>query len=428
MRIDSDGKKVLVDKNYQIARFISLLIGLHGLYMTLVGFYEGNNYIIRLSLSYSIAMFISLAVTQITKKPHFFYCLGSIVVLVLEMNFIIKGGSEGFGLIWMILIPLFSVYVFSFPIYAISSAVYLLILVLFMWTPLNKYSYQFTASFMSRFPCVYFIETVFGAFLQKRIKKTEIALHSQKRLLEKEIKQAELIQKAFYTTKEIRDADWKVAYKSIPMAGASGDLYDFFEKDDRLKGFGIYDISGHGISSGILTLLAKNIIRQEFNANDKCALWETVTRINDRFIEEKGEVSNYITGITARIINTKIEIVNTAHPAPILYHKKDNTFEFVKNHPNAIGPIGLIGIPVLYESIMIPMESGDELILYTDGLLEAQNQKGELFGDEKLLNAVKKTISKDVETQKNSIYQAIKDFRGNSAATDDTTIIIIQKT
>lgn len=428
MRIDSDGKKLLVDKNYKIARFISLLICLHGLYMTFVGLHEGNNYIVRLSLGYSIAMLCSFIITQITKKPHFFYVLGSIVVVALEVNFLLKGGTEGFGIIWMVLIPLFSVYVFSFPIFVTANSFFFLILVAFMWTPLKQYAYPFSASFLSRFPCVYFIEIVFGTFLQRRITTTEIALQSQKNLLEKEIKQAELIQKAFYGSYTSKDNDWIFAYKSRPMAGVSGDLYDFFEENGKLLGFGIYDISGHGISSGILTLLAKNIIRQEFNTNNDCPLWETVTKINDRFIEEKGEVSNYITGITARINNTKIEIVNTAHPAPILYHRKDNTFEFVKNHPNAIGPIGLNGIPVLYESIILPMESGDELILYTDGLLETQNMKGELFGSENFLSAVKKNIKKDIEEQKNSIYQAIKDFRGTAAATDDLTFIIIQKT
>lgn len=427
MRIDNDGRKIIVDKNYQIARFISLLIGLHGLFMTFVGFREENNYIITLSLSYSIAMFISLAVTQITKKPHFFYALGAAVVLALEINFILKGGTEGFGIIWMILIPLFSVYLFSFPIYIISSLVYFLLLVLFMWTPLSQYAYPFKPSFMSRFPSVYFIEAVFGAFLQKRIKATEIALQAQKKLLEKEIKQAELIQKSFYNVREIKDFDWNIAYKSKPMAGVSGDLYDFYQEKGRFTGFGIYDISGHGISSGILTLLAKNIISQEFTSDMKCPLWETVTRINNRFIEEKGEVSNYITGITGRILNTQIEIVNAAHPSPLLYHKKENTFEFVKNNPNAIGPIGLVGIPALYESINIHMESGDELILYTDGLLEIQNKKGDLFGEENLLETIKHNISKEVEEQKDSLYERIKDFRGNAAATDDVTFIIIQK-
>lgn len=211
------------------------------------------------------------------------------------------------------------------------------------------------------------------------------------------------------------------------MAGVSGDLYNIFTSDKKLLGFGVYDISGHGISSGILTLLAKNIIDHEFHKDLECPLWETVTRINDRFIEEKGDISNYMTGITVKTKKDSLEIVNAAHPAPFIYHKKTNIVEMVKNHPNAVGPIGLQDIPVLYESVNIPMESGDELIIYTDGILEAQNPRGELFGEERLHQLILKNISKDIHSQMDIIIHSIKDFRDTGAATDDITVFIIQK-
>lgn len=427
MRIDSNEKKLLKDKNYQIARFISLLIALQGLYMAFMGFRENNSYIINISFAYSLAMFVSFLVTTFTKKPFFFYVVGSLVVLLLESNFLIKGGTEGFGVIWLTLIPLFSVYIFSFPVYVISNTVYLLLLILFMWTPLKQYAYNFSDAFSSRFPLVYFIEAFFGGFLQHRISKTQIALQEQKYLLYKEIQQAQVIQESFYGKQTIKDTRWNIANKTKPMAGVSGDLYDIFTNDNKLLGFGVYDISGHGISSGILTLLAKNIIDHEFSKDLTCPLWETVTRINDRFIDEKGEISNYMTGITVKTFNDSLEIVNAAHPAPFIYRKKNNTIEQVKNHPNAIGPIGLKDIPVLYESVTLQMESGDELIIYTDGILEAQNPKGELFGEERLNQLLLKNITKDIQSQLDIIIHSIKDFRDTGAATDDITVFIIQK-
>lgn len=427
MRIDTDDKKLLKDKNYQIAKFISLMIAILGVLLGLLGIKDNNSYIVWLSFGYSLLMLITFFVTNKTKKPFFFYVTGCLLVIFLETSHIFKGGTGGFGIIWIMLIPLFSVYIFSQKVYIVSNSLFFLILAVFFWTPLNKIIYPYSQAFLTRYPIAYFIEALFGGFLQSRIRNTEISLQSQKKLLDKEIKQAALIQKAFYGKTVIAEEHWDIAYRNKPMAGVSGDLYTFFIKNSKVKGFGIYDISGHGISSGILTLLAKNIICQEFTADDKCALWETVTRINERYIDEKGEVSNYLTGITLRLKDDYVEFVNAAHPAPILYTKKTDSFEFVKNSQNAVGPIGLIDVPVLYDSVILTLESGDQLFFYTDGILECKNKNGQLFGEERLLETIKANITSSVEDQKNALFQALEAFQGMAPASDDATVIILRK-
>lgn len=427
MRIDTDDKKLISDKNYQIAKFISMMISILGVIQCFLGIRDHNPYIIWLSVGYSVLMLITYIITNITKRPLFFYIAGSILVIFLETSFIFNGGTEGFGIIWIMLIPLFSVYIFSREVYIASNFFFFLILAVFFWTPLNTKIYPYSKSFLTRYPLAYFIEAFFGGFLQSRIRNTEISLQAQKKLLDKEIRQAALIQKAFYGKTVIAEEHWDIAYKNKPMAGVSGDLYTFFIQNKRVKGFGIYDISGHGISSGILTLLAKNIISQEFEADEKCALWETVTRINDRYIEEKGEVSNYLTGITVRLQKDYVEFVNAAHPAPILYKKSTGTFDFVKNSQNAVGPIGLNDIPAVYDSVLVTLEPGDELFFYTDGILECKNSSGQLFGEDRLLATIKENIASPVDDQKDAVFQALESFQGLAPASDDATVIILRK-
>ncbi len=427
MRVDTDGKKLLKTKNYEIALFISIMIAVLGSYMGILGINDNNPYIIRLSFGYSLFMLVTAVITYFTKRPFVFYITGSILMLFLEVSFIFNGGSEGFGIIWLTIIPLFAVYIFDYWPFFLINGIYLIVLILFFWTPLQKYAYEFSPAFVKRFPIVYIVDFLFGAFLQYRIYTTEKALQNQRSLLDKEIQNARLIQKNFYPELTAPIEGWAISYKSKANAGVSGDLYDFFLKDNKLHGLGVFDISGHGISSGILTLLAKTIIQQEFFADEKCELWETTNRINDRFVEEKGEVSNYLTGIMLKIKDNNLEIVNAAHPSPILYHKSTNTFEFFKNHPNAVGPIGLKGLPSLYVSQNIKMESGDELLIYTDGIIECQNKSGELFGETRLLETMQKNIENNVETQRDELYQALKDFRGVAPATDDITFVILQK-
>lgn len=427
MRVDNDNNKLVRNKNYQIAKFTSLLVAILGAVMGILGFKDNNTYIIALSFFYSGLMLLTFIFTSFTKRPNFFYVSGGTLMLFLEISFIFNGGSNGFGIIWLSIMPLFSVYLFTTIPFFIVNSIYLLVLIAFFWTPLNQHIYAFETSFLNRFPIVYIIDFIFATFLQFRIRQTEKQLQEQKVLLDKEITNAGMIQKTFYSHIKNELSGWNIAYKTKPMAGVSGDLYDFYTFGDRLDGCGVFDISGHGISAGILTMLTKNIIQQEFYADKKCSLWETVNRINERYVAEKGAVSNYFTGVLVKITETQVELVNAAHPAPILYKKATNTFEVIKNHPNALGPIGMADLPAVYVSQFLAMENGDELFIYSDGILETQNRAGEQFDEERLLESIQKHIDEDVTTQNELLFKDIHNFKRGAASTDDITMVILQK-
>ena len=83
---------------------------------------------------------------------------------------------------------------------------------------------------------------------------------------EKEITLATNVQKNFFIHNFKSDDNWEVAYFSEALAGVSGDFYDFYTTNPqkKLDGLGVFDVSGHGISAGLVTMLAKNIIRREY--------------------------------------------------------------------------------------------------------------------------------------------------------------------
>jgi serine phosphatase RsbU (regulator of sigma subunit) len=211
------------------------------------------------------------------------------------------------------------------------------------------------------------------------------------------------------------------------MVGVSGDLYDFYKSGEKLDGLGVFDVSGHGISSGLVTMLVKNIIHQEFYNQADAELWEIVNKINDRVIAEKGEIQNYLTGILIRLYDEKFEIVNAGHPAPILYKKKTNECSFVQLGNKSVGVIGIAGFPVFYESLFYDFEDGDELILFSDGVIDIQNEKEEYYGRERLLDAVKLNIGKSAAEQVSFIANNIYSFCANREQTDDLTIIVLKK-
>ena len=407
--------------------------------MTFVCFGDANYSMVIVSLAYSIVMFATFVFINITKKITLFYVTGPLIIIALEVDFLLTGGAQGFGIIWMAIIPLFTLYLLPTVSFFTLNSVVFLLLVLGMWTPLKQYCYQYTPFFATRFPLVYMIAYIFTFFLKHRIQLTENELNDQKNMLSSEIEQATFIQQTFYQQKITTFENWEIAFKCVPMAGVSGDLYDFYPekqaqkaytsnvKDSELLGAGIFDISGHGISSGIITLLAKNIIVQEFYEGLSKPLWQVVQNINDRFIVEKGGIQNYITGIMLRFNKNNIELVNSGHQKPLLYRKATNTFQFIENSSLAFGAIGLSTVSSSYDSLFLEMKSGDELFLYTDGIVDNQNLKGDSFGHKAFVDSFSRTIGLPVETQLSALFDEINVFSTDAEPEDDMTLIILKK-
>ena len=238
-----------------------------------------------------------------------------------------------------------------------------------------------------------------------------------------------MVQQSFFKHNETIYDDWSIAYYNKPMAGVSGDFLDIYSKGNLLDGIGIFDVSGHGIASGLVTMLVKNIIFQEFYNGKDDKLKSIIDRINIRYIKEKGNIENYLTGILARISGSKIEFINAGHSMPIFYNAKDDKADFVKSEDSsmAFGAIGLPDIPTNFISHSITMSQGDELIFFTDGATEASNGNGEDFGKERLLKSIFRNADRPLTTQVNCIVSDILTFIGNEPQKDDITIIILKK-
>lgn len=258
--------------------------------------------------------------------------------------------------------------------------------------------------------------------------KMEEHLKRQNFIFDREIKLASSIQQNFFKQDVTALERWDIGFCNQPMSGVSGDLYDIFKDGNVLEGFGIFDVSGHGISSGLVTMLVKNIIHQEFYNDKDLELWETLLNINDRIIEEKGDIENYLTGILARIKDTKtIEFVNASHPLPLVYRRATGEIEVLARRTEAMGAIGIKDFPTFYESQFVTLNEGDEFILYTDGVIDCLNKEKEDYGFERFKNAIKNVVDFKASEQIYLLLNDINDFRGAVPPNDDITIMIIRK-
>jgi sigma-B regulation protein RsbU (phosphoserine phosphatase) len=88
-------------------------------------------------------------------------------------------------------------------------------------------------------------------------------------------------------------------------------------------------------------------------------------------------------------------------------------------------PLGILD-EALYEETQLRLESGDRIILYTDGVVEAMNEQEELFGFDRLLEVVKDSQTTTAETLLEEIKDQVNEFAGNAAQHDDITVIVIK--
>lgn len=448
---NKDLPEYIQKKNYQMTCFICAAIIIEGFVLSAVSLIDSNLKVVIATLTYTLLMLATLIYTRITKKLNFFYVSASLMVICLTMWFLYSGGTEGFGLIWIAVIPLFTLYLIPFKGFVFLNAAVQVLLMIGLWTPLHKTAlvYDFSEVFKTRFPLLYLFQFAFSVFLKRRIHMTESELVEQKNILATEIKQAALIQKTFFQQESGIYKGWELAYSCIPMAGISGDLYDLYpEKQEdlnsnttpaerksgriKIKGLGLFDTSGHGISTGLITLLAKNIIRQEFYEYMNKDIIELMNQINVRFNVEKGELENYMTGILLRIGekeengHTNIEFVNAGHQAPVLYKKSKGSFELLNNSTLSVGAIGLSSIEPYYDSINLSMSPGDELIFYTDGVINCCAPGGRRLGQQGFIDILAENMEKDLDVQLSDIISDIASFKDIEPSKDDMTIILLR--
>ncbi len=246
--------------------------------------------------------------------------------------------------------------------------------------------------------------------------------------MEKEINLAAFVQESFTQKKMPELGNYKVSYYSKAMAGVSGDMFDFYTQGNKLEGVGIFDVSGHGIASGLVTMLVRNIIQQEFHQNSDKPLSQVVETIDKRIKKEKHGIENYLTGILIRINGDKIEIVNAGHPSPIIYDKTNRECVFFdEKREFSSSVIGLSSIEPFFKQTEFTLKKGDEIILFTDGVKEALNSERTEFGNNRILNSTRNAVEADFDKQIHMILTDMGMFTENTSQSDDITIVIIQK-
>ena len=246
------------------------------------------------------------------------------------------------------------------------------------------------------------------------------------------------VQKNFLPVRNRSFKGWELAISYTALdSNVSGDLYDYYFTEGVLDGLGVFDVSGHGIPAGLMTILAKSIISQHFitGMNQDEPLSNVLEGINESYIKEKVNVENYITGLLFRFseFNKKdicsIEFANAGHPYPLFYSAEKNTVtELKQDEEKQYGILGVEGLDVSFPPINFRAAQNDIIICFTDGLTDCKNPKGEDFTKDRIIKIVQDFHNESANMLLNRIIEKMHAFADTQKLTDDVTLIVLKRT
>ena len=237
--------------------------------------------------------------------------------------------------------------------------------------------------------------------------------------IDKELEYAKQIQLSALPTNFPEVEDYKIFAQMIAAKEVGGDFYDFYKLNDNTVAFLVADVSGKGIPAAMFMMTAKTIIKDL--AESGMAVNEIFTKANQKLCEnnESGMFVTAWMGILD-IPTGKLTFANAGHNPPLL-KRSDGSFEYLKTRAGFV-LAGMEG--VRYRVNEITLNAGDRIFLYTDGVTEATNENNELYGEDRLLSFMNKSLELDQTKLLPKLKKDIDKFVGKAPQFDDITMLM----
>ena len=209
--------------------------------------------------------------------------------------------------------------------------------------------------------------------------------------------------------------------RSIPAKAVGGDYYDVFAIDEHRWGIAVGDVSGKGVPAALLMVMIRSLLRA--NATGCASSADVVGRVNRMIIPDL-DPSMFVTLFYGIFDTSTRELVytNAGHNYPLLISA--DTAEVTELETDDL----IVGMFEDYEyrERSARLEHGDMLVMYTDGITEAQNDQDESFGDRRLLDTVCLSDSDHCADVVRKVFSSVFAFAGSRPPYDDMTLVVLR--
>lgn len=241
----------------------------------------------------------------------------------------------------------------------------------------------------------------------------------QDELIRRDLAIARELQQRLYPPPPITSRAIQIASRSEPARETSGDFYDYIDLDDGQLGIVVADVTGKSVAAALLMALARGTLRSAARRHSSPA--EVLAQANDALCRDQ-TARQMITAFYG-ILDTRtltLRFANAGHPYPVLRRGAQ------------IVEVELNGLPLggrfdaRYDEDEIQLLPGDQLFLLSDGLVEERNGHRELFGYDRLNDAILAADPDEPEHALDDLWRAVTAFREGTDQDDDITLVVIQ--
>ncbi|MBD3181642.1 SpoIIE family protein phosphatase [Candidatus Poribacteria bacterium] len=206
-----------------------------------------------------------------------------------------------------------------------------------------------------------------------------------------------------------------------PAELVGGDYYDYFLQPDEKVGIVMGDVMGHGFHSGLMVSTAKSCLHTQLRTDS--SIKASMSALNDMVYSfVHGNLFMSFCHLTLDVRDRTLNFCNAGHPYPYHYHCKSRELDTLESNYCLLG--------VLEDQEFNPegksWEVGDLLVLYTDGITEAENSENQEFGEERLQQIIVDYTSLSASQLKDKIFRELNTFRQGVVQRDDTSLVVIK--
>ncbi len=215
---------------------------------------------------------------------------------------------------------------------------------------------------------------------------------------------------------------------SVPANNVGGDYFAYRWLDDDKSRLAIVvaDVSGKAMHASVAALRFNEMLRYECrNRTTPGPILDGLTRS----LEDEVDDATFVTCCIAvlHVDTVKVETANAGHCYPYQVRMTSRLVLPIEINGLPLGIPAAIRPDTPYESITVDPQPGDAIVLYSDGVVEAQNETGEMYEEDRLTTVIERTLpTEGVTTSVRTIYRSVESFMRSAARTDDLTVVALK--
>jgi sigma-B regulation protein RsbU (phosphoserine phosphatase) len=237
-----------------------------------------------------------------------------------------------------------------------------------------------------------------------------------------EIEIARKIQSTLSPSAPIKNDHFEVVGRCLPADQVGGDYYDYFCRSGRNLEIVIADVSGHAIGPALFMVETRSAIRANAVGVESPAA--KLSGLNSFLFEDLDKSDFFITlfYLQYNVDKRLIRYANAGHPPPLLYQRRQNACLRL----DADGLIVGISQQVHFEEKFLPLEPGDLILFYTDGLIEAEDDQGNFFGLDRAESLLIEHCQDDPDALIEAFLEHLQQFCRTDSFKDDITLMVFK--